>query len=297
MPGPRWHNLVMSAVLFLSVPAVWGISATILLLAAYMAANLLGKRKAAVRRYAVRSNRIAEPFRILLISDLHSSRYGSGMEPILRLAEAEKPDCILLGGDLYHYRGKTAAVDAFLSRLPSLAPCCMVLGNHEKRRKDVPEIRQKIVRAGIRLLSGENARFPSPRISISGVEDFGHKMPLHTLAQLRTANRKLSPDEFHILLVHRPDLVPLFLRFDYDLILCGHTHGGQWRLPAHPSGLFAPGQGIFPKYAGGEYRFQHARMIISRGLSKKPWWAARIGNPPEVCVIDLSPDPQECASR
>ena len=286
---------MQSVLRILSSPAARYLTVPVLILAVYMAVNLSGKRRAVLRNYTLHSGRIGKPFRIVLVTDLHNCRYGSGMQVLLDLISAQKPDCILLGGDLYHNRGNSAA-DQLLSRLPSIAPCCMVLGNHEKRRKDISSLRGRIGTFGIRLLGGENETL-FPGITVTGIVDFGHKMPLHTLSQLRSAYRRLPPNGYRILLVHRPDLIPLFLRFDFDLILCGHTHGGQCRLPAHPSGLFAPGQGIFPKYAGGEYRVPHAQMIISRGLSNKPWWAARIGNPPELCVIDLLPDPQERESR
>ena len=73
-------------------------------------------------------------------------------------------------------------------------------------------------------------------------------------------------------------------RFDFDLVLSGHAHGGQIRLFGH--GLFAPGQGIFPKYTKGLY---DGRLIVSTGLKPKEGLIPRINNKRQIVVIDIAP--------
>ena len=89
-------------------------------------------------------------------------------------------------------------------------------------------------------------------------------------------------------LTHRPERVESYRGF--DLILAGHAHGGQWRLPGVVNGLFAPDQGWFPAYAGGEYRLADGSvMIVGRGLSKESTRVPRFFDRPEVVVVDLVP--------
>ncbi|MCI6317034.1 MAG: hypothetical protein MR877_07735 [Spirochaetia bacterium] len=80
-----------------------------------------------------------------------------------------------------------------------------------------------------------------------------------------------------------------YLSYDYDLILAGHAHGGQWKLPFAKNGLYAPMQGLFPKYSGGLYDFkkQGSVLIVSRGLSHQIPNIPRFFNPPELVVIEI----------
>jgi predicted MPP superfamily phosphohydrolase len=90
------------------------------------------------------------------------------------------------------------------------------------------------------------------------------------------------------LLAHRPEKIAYYRNFSFDLILSGHTHGGQVRIPLILNGLYAPNQGFFPKYGGGLYKHEKLVHIISRGLSINPK-LPRIFNPPELVVIIIKP--------
>ena len=95
--------------------------------------------------------------------------------------------------------------------------------------------------------------------------------------------------DFSILLSHRPEFIELFKSLPINLILSGHTHGGQVRLPYLLNGLYAPNQGLFPKYAGGIYELDSSKrqyLVVSRGLSLN-YRLPRIFNPPEVVFITL----------
>ena len=96
----------------------------------------------------------------------------------------------------------------------------------------------------------------------------------------------LSPDACNILLAHRPDYIDLYRQYPFDLVLSGHTHGGQVRIPLLVNGLFAPDQGWFPQYAGGLYEVGETSLVVSRGLSYYPR-LPRVFDPPEVVVIDV----------
>ena len=94
-------------------------------------------------------------------------------------------------------------------------------------------------------------------------------------------------ESFNLLLIHAPDNFEDYARLGFDLVLCGHTHGGQWRIPGLLNGIYAPGQGLFPKYAGGLYEKDGTTMIVSRGLAKESTYIPRIFNRPELVIIDI----------
>ena len=79
----------------------------------------------------------------------------------------------------------------------------------------------------------------------------------------------------------------IYLTYSIDLIISGHSHGGQWRIPFILNGLYAPNQGFFPKYAGGKYEHGNTAHIVSRGLSKNSTRIPRIFNPPELVIVEL----------
>ena len=111
-------------------------------------------------------------------------------------------------------------------------------------------------------------------------------------AQLARLSAQLEPEQFSVLLAHRPERFERYFPMGFDAVLSGHTHGGQWRLPFAKNGLLAPNQGWFPKFAGGAYAFGEKTLVVSRGLSKKPRWACRIGNPPELTIVEFVPSVQ-----
>ena len=79
----------------------------------------------------------------------------------------------------------------------------------------------------------------------------------------------MDKETYTILLTHRPELIDVYSQYDFDLVLSGHAHGGQWRIPGILNGLYAPNQGIFPAYAGGLYEQNGTIMIVSRGLARE----------------------------
>jgi len=91
---------------------------------------------------------------------------------------------------------------------------------------------------------------------------------------------------YKILLSHRPEHIHTYMNYDFDLILSGHSHGGQIRIPWLLNGLYCPNQGFLPKYAGGHYRIDATDFIVSRGLSFRKT-LPRVMNPPEVVVITI----------
>lgn len=109
------------------------------------------------------------------------------------------------------------------------------------------------------------------------------------LDQLKNIESSIKQEYYTILLSHRPELINDYLDYSSDLILSGHAHGGQWRIPFLVNGVFAPGEGTFPEFAGGLYSFEQTSFIVSRGLARETTWVPRIFNRPELVIINIAP--------
>ena len=133
------------------------------------------------------------------------------------------------------------------------------------------------------------------RIRISGIDDpDSDRFPSRSVSYVEQLNRlgKESIDDglFTILLSHRPERIEELLPLNPDLVLSGHAHGGQWRLPVLlENGLLSPNQGLFPKFTNGKYFFGDTKMIVSRGLARESTRIIpRLFNRPEIVIVTLS---------
>ena len=118
---------------------------------------------------------------------------------------------------------------------------------------------------------------------ISAYENLSHQLS-HMEQSIENFHFENS---FNILLIHRPEEIEHYAEMGFDLVLCGHAHGGQWRIPGILNGFYTPDQGLFPEYAGGIYKVGETTMIVSRGLAKESNIVPRIFNRPELVIIDI----------
>lgn len=243
--------------------------------------------------YTVKSEKIKQGIRIALITDLHGCYYGKGQENLLRAVEKEKPDVILLGGDIFDDEVPYEKSEITVKALAKEYPCYYVSGNHEYWSNDIENILGMIEKHGVKILSGdcETVQINGESINICGVDDpdvvryTEDGVPFEK--QLEKVEEESSNGLFSVLLSHRPEYAESYQEYDFDLVLTGHAHGGQWRIPGILNGLFAPNQGLFPKYAGGRYDFEEQTLIVSRGLARESTLVPRIFNRPELVIIDL----------
>ncbi len=229
--------------------------------------------------YRVESEKITAPVRLAVVSDLHCCHYG---DDLLAALEAAAPDALLLPGDILDdtmpMEQGYAALDAMTARWP----CFYVTGNHDAFLAD------RVAARGVTVLDGERAdvTLNGQTIRICGGSDTrGVKAFPRQLDDLAAENA--GHEGFRLLLCHRPELAVNYSIRGYDLIISGHAHGGQWRVPGLLNGLVAPGQGLFPQYAGGRYDLNGAAFVVSRGLAKESTRVPRLYNPPELVVIEL----------
>lgn len=252
------------------------------------------------QKYTLQSPKIYGNLRFAVVADLHSSAYGDGQKTLLSEIDAQSPDAVFLLGDIYDRNDKDEDADDFLREIGSRYPCYYVSGNHEYQKKsgrDINEVFAYVENCGITVLRGdfETLTIRETTVNICGLTDyFSDKYdPNETpwLDQLEAVSQASNNGAYTILLTHRPSRIGAYNQGDFDLVLCGHAHGGQWRLPGVFNGLMAPDEGIFPKYAGGKYALENeTTMIVSRGLAKDNTWVPRLYNPPELVIIDLTPE-------
>ncbi|MBE5772841.1 MAG: metallophosphoesterase [Clostridiales bacterium] len=250
-----------------------------------------------VRKYALESESVAGNVRIALVTDLHSCRYGDGQRTLIDAIARQAPDVILLGGDIFDNVQPDDHTKAFLEGVSGEYPCYYVPGNHEywagQARFD--EMMAALEGYGVEILMGDRVLIEvgGASIDLCGLQDpdaFGSSDKRRTyLENLDRLGSAADEDAFTVLLAHRPEYFEAYSDYDFDLVLCGHAHGGQWRIPGILNGVFAPDQGIFPKLAGGRYDRNDTTMIVSRGLARESTRIPRIFNRPELVIVEIGP--------
>ena len=271
-----------------------GIIASLLL--ALVSWTIWGNTALELNCYTVTGEELPEAFdgfRIAHVSDLHNTELGQNNEKLIAMLRDARPDIIVITGDLIDSRNTDIAVALeFAEQAMQIAPCYYVTGNHEARISSYPKLKEGLTDLGVFVL--EDARLEITRsgesIVLMGVDDpsfeedylFGDA---ETLMENKLTELMDEEDGYTILLSHRPELFEIYADSGVNLILSGHAHGGQFRLP-FVGGLVAPNQGLFPEYDAGQYTRENTCMIVSRGVGNSiiPF---RFNNRPEVILIEL----------
>ena len=243
-----------------------------------------------VKHYEIKTDKITAQIKIVLIADLHSCFYGENQIELIKKINDQNPDIILLAGDIADdYMPHDGAI-ALLEGITEKYPCYYVSGNHEYWSNDIDNIKKMFRDHNVTVLEGNNETITvkEQRINVSGVDDTYIGWESFN-SQIESAFMGLDENNYTILLSHHPELTDIYKELSCDLIVSGHAHGGQWRIPFLLNGFLAPNQGFFPKYAGGLYDLNSRKMVVSRGLSRESSRIPRIFNPPELVVIDVSP--------
>lgn len=243
------------------------------------------------------SNGIPEAFdayKIVQISDLHDAQIGENNEKLVAMTAEAEPDCIVLTGDFvdssrFHPERSLSVAES----LVKIAPVYYVSGNHEAilPDEDYQALTDGLRALGVCVLEDESAELTrdGQSIRLIGLTDIGfHPGTLEEKKDaLRTALSALLPeDEFSVTLAHRPELMDVYTECGAPLVLSGHAHGGQIRLPGI-GGLIAPGQGLFPKYTEGKYEENGTTLVVSRGIGNSVL-PLRVNDRPQIVVVQLA---------
>lgn len=257
-----------------------------------------GNNDYVIRHYKMKNKKFSHRLKIALISDFHDRN----IQDIPKKVAEYKPDVILLPGDIFERTEKTIAspvvhpfVQAwrdfvamsketydeensrkFVAELGKIAPVYISRGNHEEYY--LPKDILAIVNSGATLLDNNyiETELNGMKIKIGGLSTEYNEIWLTNFSK---------KDGIKILMSHHPEYyvncIKDTAKDNFDLIVAGHAHGGQWRI--FDKGIYAYGQGLFPKYT----RNIHGKMVVSAGISNSVF-IRRIKNPKEIVFIEIS---------
>lgn len=254
-----------------------------------------------VREYDIKAKDMSfkKDHRIVFISDLHNHRYGEHNQRLLQAIREQKPEFVLVGGDVPVAKPKAeldTAID-FIKQLAKEHRVYYANGNHEHRMRLYPEqygdmyerYTDAIKKAGAEYLINETktVTIENTEMEIAGLEieaefykRFFHKKLTKEDVQRLLGEKK---DKYTILLAHNPEYFEAYARWGADVTLSGHVHGGVVKLPVL-GGVISPSLRLFPKYDGGKKKGFGKEIIISRGLGVHTI-PVRLFNPAELVVL------------
>ena len=222
---------------------------------------------------------------LLQISDFHGSTSEKLAQKLVRETDRIKPDAILITGDLVDQSTENFDnVYALTKQLNSICPSIFfVSGNHEWNNDGRQELLGKLKELGVLILNNKSSTFAArgANINICGVDD-----PYRRKDNIEKAMKGVNNKKYTVLLSHSPRIRDRLGSYAPDLILCGHTHGGQVRLP-FIGAVIEPGEGLFPKFDKGKFNLKNGSLLYidsGVGTSKLP---IRFLNRSQISVIRI----------
>ncbi len=255
--------------------------------------------------YRLSSDKISKPVKFVLLTDLHDKEYGEENSRLLKAIEEERPDAVLVAGDMVtarpekegHYKDISLRL---MQKLTRQYPVYYGLGNHEAKMgwnkklfgNQYECFMEELTAAGVRILQNEYETMSGLPIRIYGLDmaQIYYKRSKQTPMNSTYLQEQLGSAEetyYNILLAHNPAYFEQYAQWKPDLVLSGHVHGGLVRLP-FLGGVISPSLQIFPKYDGGRFIKGKVTMILSRGLGFHSV-EFRMWNPGELVVIEVLP--------
>lgn len=251
-------------------------------------------------KHKVVDKRISGSLRACVLADLHNKQYGKENALLLQAIDEQKPDVILIAGDILISNPRKSlepAID-FVKKLAEKYPIYYGNGNHEHRLKLYPDVYgdmakeygEALAKCGVEPLVNSSNYLEKNNICIYGAEIDREYYKRFTVPEMDSEYMKSilgEPDKtyYNVLLAHNPDYFPEYAAWGADLVLSGHVHGGIVRIPGW-KGVASPNIRLFPKYDGGKFTEGNATMILSRGLGMHTI-PIRLFNPGELIVIDF----------
>lgn len=224
-----------------------------------------------------------EGYRIVQISDLHNAKFGKNNQKLVDRIRECAPDMIVLTGDLVdsNHTNVDRAVQ-FVDEIVKICPVYYVTGNHEYwlDTSEYENLMDGLASAGVIILDDQVVEISrgDAKFRLVGLDD--RSLADGTLEALLSDEKELT-----VVLAHEPQYFARYAGTGVDLVLSGHAHGGQFRLP-FVGGIVAPDQGFLPGYTAGEYYMNGTEMIVSRGLGNSVI-PVRLFNYPEIVCVEL----------
>ena len=244
--------------------------------------------------YSLNYNNLPESFdgyRVVQLSDLHTAQFGKDNERLINNVTEQKPDIIVITGDLLiRHMGitngeQTQAITPFLEELVKIAPCYFVSGNHEWASGEIGELAALLEKLNIIYLNNEFVLLEKggDSIVLAGVEDPNGPADMMKPDEFAEIISRNYPDKYTLLLSHRNNWLTKYPDLPVDTVLCGHAHGGIVRLPL-VGGLLGTEMDFLPKYDAGVFNEGNYDMVVSRGLGGQ---IPRFLNNPELVTVVL----------
>ena len=203
---------------------------------------------------------------------------------------SSNPDIILFAGDIFDDILKDKNTKLLMEDTVKKYPCYYVTGNHEYWSHRADEMKEYMESIGVHVLAGdcETITINGSTLDICGVDDPNDLTMEQWTKQIDEAFSKTNESHVRILVSHRPEKVEVYEKYDFDLVVCGHAHAGQIRIPFLNKGVYAPDQGLMAEYVNGTYTLSNGSIMeVSRGLARESTIAPRFFNHPEVVIIEL----------
>lgn len=251
-----------------------------------------------VTHFTVRSSKISEPFRIVLVSDLHEHQFGRDNEKLAVKIREQSPDLIIIDGDMINGDSENADTAVELVRaLKEAAPVYYSFGNHEYSYMEAghEDLTEELEAAGAVVLNYQSIDIDvkGNPVRLGGLYEYGFETGMQSEEENERAIPYLEEyadtDRYLIMCAHRPEsFYPWDMadQWGIDLVLSGHLHGGQVIIPG-VGGLYNSLDGFFPKFDYGQYKLGDSDMVITRGLGSNPKMLPRFNNPPEIAVVEV----------
>lgn len=248
-----------------------------------------------VSSYDIVDSRIPKEFneyKIVQVSDFHNTQSNKLTDDLVKEIKIQNPDIIVITGDLIDSRKTEIDVAiSFIKKIKNIAPIYFVNGNHEARISKYSTLKEMLENEMVIVLENktEVLEIDGAKINLIGINDPNTSYHPYALDSKKIKNEltdtNYDKNNYSILLSHRPELFNTYVDNELDLVLTGHAHGGQVRIP-FIGGLVSPNQGLFPKYTSGKFKEDNTNMIVSRGIGNSiiPF---RVNNRPELVIVQL----------
>lgn len=241
---------------------------------------------------------VAQEIRMVQLSDLHGMLFGEGNKELVEAVRAQVPDIIAMTGDMFSMDADKDQVNDVCQLVRLLCEICPVyyaLGNHEIAYMGAhsDDVLTLLEESGAIILEQtySDILIGDQTIRIGGCYGYLLSRKYRDDTEQDFLDEFLNTDSVTILLAHMPEGLLDYNcidAWDVDLVLSGHTHGGQVRLPLI-GGLYDPEVGWFPEYEKGVFQRERSAVVVSAGLGSSTE-IPRFCNRPEIVVVDLLPD-------
>ncbi len=219
--------------------------------------------------------------KIVYFADLHLYRWSRLHDRLLKTIADQRPDCIFFGGDALAKKTNVQDLENFFTQLAKVAPVYAIFGNWEDEAPT--HMIQRYQRLGITLIEKDTQLIDVRGITlgVTGPQSHYYLRQTKHLELLAEAN-------WRILLIHAPNRLEQYPEFytRFDLVLAGHTHGGQYYIPPFTQTVLKIiGNGAL--WFRGQYRAKETTVYVTNGVGQ--WFPGRLFSTPEIVVFSLPP--------